>query len=255
MRFRARRSAPMALLAFVAMTSLVGMDCDNDASPRGTTPVDGPCAKDSDCIGDLVCEGSRCTLARCAGPDGKLVANRYICLGAGEKCLGSTLPCCSDECEDNARRRHNPTGEPRLFLECNKESGTCQLPTTAPPRTPDAGGASLVCSKGGSGATCASDDQCCSPNGCSSTGQSAAICCPWYGGECNDTSDCCAGAACVGGGCCWPCTVPGLYGACDDNCGACAKGTSCCSPLGAGCSSDDHCCDGLKCASWGECLP
>jgi hypothetical protein len=50
----------------------------------------------------------------CEGPDAKTVDNRYLCLGEGEYCLGQTLPCCTDECEDHLRRPH-PAG---VALEC-----------------------------------------------------------------------------------------------------------------------------------------
>jgi len=64
------------------------------------------------------CGGS--TSNTCSGPNAKSPQNGYICVGAGQQCAPtSTLPCCTDECADNAG-----TPEPGIGwnLTCSKGS-------------------------------------------------------------------------------------------------------------------------------------
>src|SRR5688500_4186407 len=74
--------------------------------------------------------------ARCLGSNSTTPQNRYICLGQGRACRGTTLPCCTDECVNNDEVIHNPNRLPELFLVCGKTSGKCGGPNDD---APDAG--------------------------------------------------------------------------------------------------------------------
>lgn len=63
--------------------------------------------------------------------NGHTIANRYLCLSAGERCANSTLPCCTDECEDHEGACFNPGDIPSKYLTCDKKSDRCVLASAA----------------------------------------------------------------------------------------------------------------------------
>lgn len=89
---------------------------------------------------------------RCTGPNAKIPSNRYICLGEGQHCDGTTLPCCTDECQDNTGRTHNPLDKPELYLTCDTQRGHPGA-TGNCVKKPGGGG-------GDGGATTSPDDPC-----------------------------------------------------------------------------------------------
>ncbi len=70
-------------------------------------------------------------------PDSKTPEHRYICLGEGRTC-GGTLPCCTDECQDNDGRPHDSTRS----LTCGA-GGKCVGPSGLPAYCPSAIASSL----------------------------------------------------------------------------------------------------------------
>lgn len=68
---------------------------------------------------DSGASGGRC------GPEGKTLANRYICLPEGARCAGQTLPCCTDECESNDGKVFNPSDDSSLYLTCDTAADKC----------------------------------------------------------------------------------------------------------------------------------
>lgn len=82
------------------------------------------------------------TSARCEGPNAKNLANRYICVGENGSC-GGTLPCCTDECQDNNGAPFNLHDDKSLYLACHPKTRRCVrasqlgVPAYAAPEMPN----------------------------------------------------------------------------------------------------------------------
>lgn len=96
--------------------SLVVLLCAfTSVGARGCEPEDSPSGGDPSGTG----------AGRCEGPDGKTLANRYICLPEGARCAGQTLPCCTFECESNDGQPFNPDDDPARYLTCDTKADAC----------------------------------------------------------------------------------------------------------------------------------